>query len=825
MKGISCRFARWIFGCFLLFVALTAAALAQPDDAELYAFSHFAGPLGGSGNADGTGSATRFSNPNGLAVDTAGNVYVSDSGSAGVRRITPAGVVTTLPPTADSYWSPAGVAVDTGGNVYVSDYNNRTISRIAPDGVITVLARGPNIGFLYPQGLALDGAGNLYIADPYENMIVTMTTAGAGAHGYAGLTLQPGSADGTDYAQFRNPVAVTIDSSGNVYVADRGNNTIRKIAPSGVVATLAGTAGVTGSADGAGAAAQFNSPSGVAVDLAGNVYVADTGNATIRKIMPNGAVTTFAGMPGAFGSVDGMGAAARFHGPAALAVDGSGNVFVGDGDTIGTPGNYGGAIRKITPTGRVTTIAGLAGDHGNVDGNATTARFDGPQSVAADTAGNVYVADTANSTIRKVTAAGVVITFAGAAGQTGSVDGVGTAARFNQPTGVAVELAGNVYVADHDNNTIRKITQAGVVTTLAGTAGYFGSTDGTGAAAAFHHPVGLAVDSGGNLYVSDGDYLPGGDPIEGWGTIRKVTASGVVTTLAGNPIVHDYYDHSPYEEGWFIFPKGMAIDESGTVYVADQEAGILKVAPDGTVSMVIAVDEAGKTVWLAGSTGVVVDHGGNLYVTNKYFSDLIKITPAGLVTTVAGNPISIGGTATWGITVVHGGADGVGAAVQFNSPTGLVMDGQGNFYVADTGNNAIRKGQLVGPPVITSQPQSQTVTAGSDVQFTVSATGVPAPTYQWYVNGSAFSGATTNTLSFATARSSDAGAYTVVVTNAVGSITSNAATLTVSAAPVTPPTTPASSGGGGSPSLWFYGALALLASARRFSRVGTANPS
>ena len=816
MKGIAYSFPRWIFGCSLLFLALTAAASAQPDNARLYAFSHFAGPLGGSGNADGTGSAARFSNPNGLAVDTAGNVYVSDSGSAGVRRITPAGVVTTLPPTADSYWSPAGVAVDTGGNVYVSDYNNRTISRIAPDGVITVLARGPIFGFLCPQGLALDGAGNLYIADPYESSIVTMTTAGAGAHAYAGLTLQPGSADGTYDAQFRNPVAVAADSLGNVYVADRGNNMIRKIAPSGVVTTLAGTAGVTGCADGAGAAAQFNSPSGVAVDLAGIVYVADAGNGTIRKIMPNGAVTTLAGTAGAFGSVDGLGAAARFHGPTALAVDGVGNVFVGDGDSIGTPGNYGGAIRKITPAGRVTTIAGLAGDHGSVDGYATTARFDDPQSVAADTAGNVYLADTANSTIRKITAAGVVTTFAGVAGQTGSVDGIGTAARFNQPTGVAVDLAGNVYVADHDNDTIRKITQAGVVTTLAGTAGCFGTADGTGTAAAFHHPVGLAVDSGGNLYVSDGDYLPGGDPMEGWGTVRKVTAGGVVTTLAGNPIVHDYYDHSTYEGGWFAFPKGLAVDESRTVYVADQEAGILKVAPDGAVSKVIAVDEAGKTVWLAGSTGVVLDHGGNLYVTNKYFSDLIKITPAGLATTVAGNPISIGGTATWGRTVVHGGADGVGAVVQFNSPTGLAMDSQGSLYVADTGSNTIRKGQLAGPPIIATQPQSQTVAPGSSVQFTVTAGGVPDPTYQWYVNGSAFSGATTNALSFTNARNSDAGAYTVVVTNALGSVTSNAATLTVSAAPAAPPAS--GGGGGGAPSLWFYGALSLLLTVRKALR-------
>ena len=180
-------------------------------------------------------------------------------------------------------------------------------------------------------------------------------------------------------------------------------------------------------------------------------------------------------------------------------------------------------IRKITPAGVVTTFAGTAGQSGSADGTGAAARFTNPEGTAVDGAGNVYVADTFNDTIRKITPAGVVTTLAGTAGQGGSADGTGAAARFAFPTGVAVDGAGNVYVADTDNDTIRKITPAGVVTTLAGTAGQSGSADGTGAAARFNSPFGLAVDGAGNIYVADEDN----------DAIREITPAGVVSTLAG----------------------------------------------------------------------------------------------------------------------------------------------------------------------------------------------------------------------------------------------------------------------------------------------------
>ena len=204
---------------------------------------------------------------------------------------------------------------------------------------------------------------------------------------------------------------------------------------------------------------------------------------------------TLAGLAGSSGSTNGTGSAARFYNPSGLAVDTAENVYVAD--------TYNQTIRKVTSAGVVTTLAGTAESSGSTDGTGSAARFTFPYRVAVDTAGNVFVADTDNNTIRKVTSAGVVTTLAGSAGNSGSDDGTGSGARFDHPFGIAVGTAGNVFVADNANHTIRKITSAGVVTTLAGLAGSYGSTNGTGLAARFYNPRGLAVDTAGNVYVAD----------------------------------------------------------------------------------------------------------------------------------------------------------------------------------------------------------------------------------------------------------------------------------------------------------------------------------
>ena len=341
-----------------------------------------------------------------------------------------------------------------------------------------------------------------------------------------------------------------------------GNYTIRKVTPGGVVTTLAGLAGSLGSADGTGSAARFNGPQGVAVDSAGNVYVADTDNNTIRKVTPGGVVTTLAGLAGSWGSADGTGSAARFDDP-------SGRGGGQRGQRV-----CGGHRQQHDSEGD----AGRGGDHaggpggkpwGSADGTGSAARFSSPEGVAVDSAGNVYVADTGNNTIRKVTPGGVVTTLAGLAGSWGSADGTGSAARFDNPYGVAVDSAGNVYVADCYNCTIRKVTPGGVVTTLAGLAGSYGSADGTGSAARFYGPQGVAVDSAGNVYVADT-----------WNhTIRKVTPGGVVTTLAGLAGSYGSADgtgsaarfggYAGLDIGAQAGPEGVAVDSAGNLYVAD----------------------------------------------------------------------------------------------------------------------------------------------------------------------------------------------------------------------------------------------------------------
>ncbi|MCX6887774.1 MAG: putative Ig domain-containing protein, partial [Verrucomicrobia bacterium] len=310
-----------------------------------------------SGFADGTGAAAHFNSPYAVAVDASGNVYVADSLNNRIRKVAPAGSVTTLAGSgiagsadgvgaAAKFNFPQGVAVDAAGNVYVADGGTHCIRKVTPEGVVTTLA-------------------------------------GSGA---------PGFANGTGAAvQFNAPNGVAVDSSGNIYVADMGNNRIRKVTPEGVATTLAGL-GTSGFADGPAATAQFRSPYGVAVDASGNVYVADSFNNRIRKVTTNGVVSTLAGS-GTYGFADGSGAVARFSAPFGVAVDAGGNVYVAD--------YLGNRIRKVTPEGVVTTFAG-SGTSGFVDGTPPEAMFSSPFSVAADTSGNVYVADMGNNRIRKI---------------------------------------------------------------------------------------------------------------------------------------------------------------------------------------------------------------------------------------------------------------------------------------------------------------------------------------------------------------------------------------------------------------------------------------
>ncbi|WP_460505135.1 NHL repeat-containing protein [Hydrogenophaga soli] len=591
--------------------------------------------------------------------------------------------------SAARFCAPSGVAVDRSGSVYVADQCNDTIRKITPDGVVTTFAGSPGdpgstdgVGsvarFRQPSGIAVDSGGTLYVADQYNSTIRKVTPDGV-VTTLAGRAGERGRADGIgSAARFDSPYGLAVDGRGNVYVTD--SNTIRKITPEGMVTTLAGSAGESGNADGSGSAARFSSLNGVAVDSRGNVYATDA--TAIRKITPEGVVTTWAGRAGELGSADGPVGEARFGIPIGIAVDSRGEVYVAD---AGIPGiRLNNTIRKITSDGLVTTLAGSAGKEGSADGRGSAARFNWPKGLAVDASGNVYVADSSSGTIRKINPEGMVTTLAGRAKVTGSEDGSGGAARFELPQGLAVDSRGNVYVSD--SFTIRKVTPEGAVTTLAGRAGERGNADGPGSAARFNSASGVTVDGRGNLYVAD----------TGNNTIRKVTPDGVVTTLAGRG------GHSGIKDGIgsaaeFGSPQGLVVDSSGNVYVAEYlgsaaldaystDNAIRKITPEGMVTTLAG--RAGQRGSADGSSGaarfdtpvgIAVDGGGNLYVADSSTHTIRKISTDGMVTTLAGRAYE------------PGSADGLGSAARFNRPRGLAVDSNGTVYVADTGNSTIRK--------------------------------------------------------------------------------------------------------------------------------------
>jgi sugar lactone lactonase YvrE len=647
----------------------------------------FAGNLGGPGTADGSGANARFIAPNGIATDSQGNVYVADTHGQTIRKISSDGIVSTvagrgaMSGSADGlgvearFLLPGGVAADSAGNIYVADTSNHTIRKIAASGLVSTVAGeagvwgsadgpGAQARFWSPSGVATDQLGNIYVADWGNHTIRKITSTGV-VSTLAGSAASSGSRDGLGAdARFYFPAGVATDKEGNVYVAGAGNSAIRKISPAGMVSTLAGLAGSPGSADGTAANARFDWPTGVAVDRVGNVYVADRNNHTIRKIAATGVVSTLAGTAGSYGSADGVGSQARFDHPAGVAVDGVGRVYVVD--------EYNSTIRSIDPEGTVTTLAGAVRLSGAVDGIGADARFNGPEDVAADSSGNLYVADFLSHTIRKIDPTGRVTTMAGAAGSPGSADGVGAQARFNHPEGVATDRLGNVYVADHWNTAIRKITPSGIVTTLAGASGSPGSADGIGAEARFWQPRGVAADGFGNVYVAD----------TGNSTVRKITREGVVSTLAGLAGSPGSADGTG-AQARFNAPHRVAADGAGNVYVADTgNSTVRKITPEGVVSTLAGLAESpgsadgiGAQARFNAPRGVAVDSAGSLYVADSANDTIRKIGSAGVVTTIAGvagvlgfTPGSLPGVLAWptGITVS-------GTSLYFTSYDGVAV--------------------------------------------------------------------------------------------------------------------------------------------------------
>jgi uncharacterized protein (TIGR03437 family) len=470
--------------------------------------------------------------------------------------------------------------------------------------------------------------------------------------------------------------ACAVDASGNLFLSDVGNNRVFQISPSGILSVVAGNGLYGFSGDGGPAAdAALANPGGVAVDGAGNVYVADTSNYVIRKVSRDGIITIFAGNGQNGDSGDnGPATAATFYLPQEVVVDAAGNVFVED--------TYINVVRKISPDGKITTVAGNGeSGYSGDNGPAVSAKLNfanSPADLALDGAGNLYIADAGNNRIRKVSPDGIITTIAGNGTSDYAGDnGPANAAALNFPTGVAVDGAVNIYIADFGNNVIRKVSAAGVITTIAGNGGSDYSGDGGPATAAAIQPMTVRLDVAGNLYIGQAD-----------GHLRKITLDGRIATIAGNGQFQFSGDGGPATRANLSLPTSVAVGNDGSLYVADaSNSRIRKVSRTGLITTF-----AGNG--LPGSKGdggpataasmvpfaVTVDTAGNVYFTDSFSNNLRKVSPAGVVTLVAGNGQSD-----------YSGDNGPATAAALSFPTGVAVDGAGNIYIGDSGNNRIRK--------------------------------------------------------------------------------------------------------------------------------------
>ncbi len=527
----------------------------------------------------------------------------------------------------------------------------------------------------------------------------------------AGVLETPGFNDGPALsARFFNPHGIAVDSVGNVFIADRFNHTIRKVTIDGQVITIAGKAGVQGDTDGPGDVARFNEPWGLCVDKYGNVFVADTRNNKIRKITPQGVVSTIAGS-GNFGSSDGVGVTASFGNPTGIEVDEQGNLYVADHLTH--------IIRKITPQGQVTTLAGFPYIPGSADGQGSGAQFWRPYGLTLDNDGNILVADEWNHKIRKVTPQGVVTTIAGT-GDVGHVNGPGLSAAFNYPWDVSVDDQGNIYVGDGYNYVVRKITPQGVVSTIAGVPLETGGTDGPALEATFSGVTGIAWCPGtGELFLADAyNHL-----------VRKLIFDDQFLNLinltgsevcAGNPIqlqaTPEYYDF------YRFFVNGNIVQESSSPILQTSD-------------------------WSPGTYQVFVEAGnnGNLLTSNTLtITVLPEATPS----------ITIVGTLSFyegdSVTLVASGVAGTFVWNTGDTTQTLTVYTAGTYYVQLFADNycpgiseSITVEVLPTPGIPTISIAGDTLLcAGQTVQLTSSFT----QNVQWYRDGWPIDGATSPTI-------------------------------------------------------------------------------
>jgi uncharacterized protein (TIGR03437 family) len=593
----------------------------------------------------------QLNGPQGLAFDSSGNLYIADSVNNRVRVVNTTGVISTFAGTG---------ATSTGGGNSFND------GGLAINGLLRL-----------PSGVCVDSKGNVYIADTGDNIIREVTTdgiihtvAGDGFGGSFGLAI--GDTYPAIQAELHTPTDVAVDSNFNLYVADSANGAIRQVvASTSEMITFAGNLAIGHTGDGGIAtSASLVTPYAVTVDSAGNVYFVENGDSDIRKITAaTNIITNLVGTGIAGFSGDGSAATkAQLNFPAGLALDSSGNMLIAD--------SLNNRIRKVSGS-TISTIAGNGVISYSGDGGpASSAQLNNPQSVAVDSSGNFYFSDTANNVVRKVTASGNISTIAGnGTAGFGGDGGSPTAAQLNRPRGVAVDSSGNIYIADSGNARVRKISGGSIATVAGnGTPGFGG--DGSAASAAMlYTPIGVAVDAAGNLYIADFTN----------NRIREVS-NGNISTVAGNGQSGYSGDGHAAVSAALNGPTGVAVDASGNIYIADFNNDVIREVSGGNINTVagtglpgVSGDGGPATAAMVGNpSGVAVDTAGNLYIASGS-ATVRKVYSNGFITTIAGNG-------------ARGYAGDGGSAIlgELNGPVAVAVASNGNVYVADSANNAIR---------------------------------------------------------------------------------------------------------------------------------------
>ncbi len=611
---------------------------------------------------NGLAIGAQLYNPGGVAVDSAGNVYISDGGNYRVRKVSN-GVITTVAgngtpgsggdngsATSAQLYNPGGVAVDSAGNLYIADQFNFRVRKVS-NGVITTVAGGglsladnvpaTSAELNYPMGVAVDSADNLYIAVASNNFVpglirdvtngIISTVAGGGTSGGDNV---PATSAALGYL-----LGVAVDSAGNLFIADTSNNRIRKVS-NGVIATVAGNGGPFFSGDnGPATSAQLWYPGDVAVDSAGNLYIADTLNNRIRKVS-NGVITTVAGGGACcFSGDNGPATSAQLYNPQGVAVDSAGNVYIADSENYRVRKVSNGVIATVAGNGTRNLIPGFSGSNGPAAG----AQLYWPSAVAVDSAANLYIADSSSGILGLSlgliyeVSNGVIATVAGGAA-------------LNSPTGIAVDSAGNLYIADTMNNRILEVSN-GTITTVAGngTQG-FGGDNGPATSAQLFRPSGVAVDSAGNLYIADTFN----------NCIRKVSG-GVITTVAGSGTQGFSGDNGPATSAQLYWPWGVAVDSAGNLYIADSNNNRVRKVSNGVIATVAGGGSSGlgdngpaTNAQLYGPGSIALDSAGNVYIADAWNNRIRILTPVGSSCTYSVSPTTLqapasGGNLTVGI--------------------------------------------------------------------------------------------------------------------------------------------------------------------------------